>query len=150
MTHTQMMLFKILGVASISILKSGILLSRKPPQSQGKRLVFQRTMVEKNGESTPTIMWGLIKRSDEHGNHEGIHQKNNMLSTIWNKLFMAIVMAGILINPHVRLRIAVPMQLLIGGLLEEKKAGPGKWNKPQLNQGPLFFKQTNQKGRLCL
>ena len=23
--------------------------------------------------------------------------------------------------------------------------GPGKWNQPQLNQGPLFFKQTNQK-----
>ena len=27
--------------------------------------------------------------------------------------------------------------------------GPGKWNKPQLNQGPLIFKQTNQKGHLC-
>ena len=26
--------------------------------------------------------------------------------------------------------------------------GPGKWNKPHLNQGPLFFRQTNQKGHL--
>ena len=25
---------------------------------------------------------------------------------------------------------------------------PGKWNKPHLNQGPLFFEQTNQKGHL--
>ena len=26
--------------------------------------------------------------------------------------------------------------------------GPGKWNNPHLNQGPLLFKQTNQKGHL--
>ena len=26
--------------------------------------------------------------------------------------------------------------------------GPGKWKKPR-NQGPLFFKQTNQKGHLA-
>ena len=26
--------------------------------------------------------------------------------------------------------------------------GPGKWNKPHLNQGPLSFKQTIQKGHL--
>ena len=29
-----------------------------------------------------------------------------------------------------------------------KMDGSGKWNKPHLNQGPLFFKQTNQKGHL--
>ena len=28
--------------------------------------------------------------------------------------------------------------------------GPGKWNKPHLNQGPLCVKQTNQKGHLWL
>ena len=34
----------------------GILLSRKPPETQGKRiLLLKRTMVEKNGESTPRI-----------------------------------------------------------------------------------------------
>ena len=27
--------------------------------------------------------------------------------------------------------------------------GPGKWNKPHLNQGPLCLLQTNQKGHLC-
>ena len=31
----------------------------------------------------------------------------------------------------------------------QKKDGPGEWNKPHLNQGLLFFKQTNQKGHLC-
>ena len=41
---------KVLGVASPFF--SGILLSRKPPKTLGKRLVFERTMAEKNGEST--------------------------------------------------------------------------------------------------
>ena len=42
------------GVPSISNISRESNLSRKPPEIQGKRIRFlERTMVEKNGESTP-------------------------------------------------------------------------------------------------
>ena len=40
-------------------------LSRKPPKTMGKwQSVFERTMAEKNGESTPRTMWGAFGGSD--------------------------------------------------------------------------------------
>ena len=48
-------------------------------------------------------------------------------------------------------RFCLLRYVLIGGLLENID-GPGKWNKPHLNQGPLFFVsklQTNQKEHQC-
>ena len=44
----------ILGLSSPFI--PGILLSRKPSRTQGNRWFLKRTMVEKNGESTPSTM----------------------------------------------------------------------------------------------
>ena len=43
----------ILGVPSMSILSRDPDLSRKPPELRENRLLLERTMVEKNGESTP-------------------------------------------------------------------------------------------------
>ena len=58
------------GVPSFSILNPGIrIFSRKPPETRGKRQVFEKNMIEKNGELSPGLMVRSV--SSGHRSHPG-------------------------------------------------------------------------------